>query len=365
MGAMFQSIDRLEDLKGQLLLAFFSWLFCGHAWGQTSAFVQAEHNSSSGLATASHWSSTGLSHPGQDEWIHYRVDSGVAYAHSAWTLSVAQTRQGYLSGNSNTLFLAAQNENKKPLDLTTSGTFPLHAELWTLKTTTLAANFKHTLTSDLSVELKPYWMQIHDYQHTLGQFTLTNRGGDSQVTGTLARTGTRNYGFLINDQPDVGWGAGLDLRSNWKSPWGFAQLKADNLFNRLNFQTVHQSLRQYNVTATGGKLNIAKQPSVTGQYSYASRQEHLPITWLLSLQPIAMTGLTTAITGQGTKALWVMGYEQRYAYGRIWLRTVATHNWSVGTDWDIHRHWRAGIGITTNQHLSGVTVSGFHLIGNL
>ncbi|WP_146187796.1 hypothetical protein [Limnohabitans sp. T6-5] len=363
MDAMFRFIDRLQAQKGQLLLAFFSWLLCGSAWGQVSAFVQADHNSSSGLATANHWLAKGLTPHSPVEWVHYRVDAGVGYEHAPWKISLAQTRQGYLLGNSSAMFLAAQNEAKHTLDLSTPGTFPLQAEVWTLKATTLAASFKHSLSSDLSVELKPYVMNIHDYEHSKGQFTLVNQGGNSQVTGTLARTGMRDYGFLIHDQPDAGWGAGLNLRSDWQTHWGSTQLKVENLFNRLNFQTIHQSTRQYNVTATGGQLNIGALPSVTGQYGYTSLQEHLPMTWLLSFQPVAIRGLTTAITGQDAQARWALGYEGRNTYGRLWLRTVAAHNWSIGVDWDIHPHWRAGIGATTDQNLKTPTVSSFYLAG--
>jgi hypothetical protein len=118
------------------------------------------------------------------------------------------------------------------------------------------------------------------------------------------------------------------------------------------------------VTASGVQLNICALPSVTGQYGYTSLQEHLPMTWLLSFQPVALKGVTSAITGQDSHARWALGYERRHSFGRIWLRTVAAQNWSIGANWDVHPHWRAGVGVTTHQSMKAPTVSSFHLIGN-
>jgi phage tail protein X len=194
MAVKFQFIELLRSRKGQLLLAFFSWSLCHHSWGQVSAFVEADHNASSGLAISNHWLSAGLAQPGSDEWVHYRANAGLAYTRSSWSFSIAQTKQGYLYSSSNALFLAAENDNKKSIDLTTQGHFPLHAELWTLKATTFAASFNQALSDDLTVLVKPYVLKIQDYQHTQAQFKLINQGNESQIIGKLHRTGTRSTG---------------------------------------------------------------------------------------------------------------------------------------------------------------------------
>lgn len=282
---------------------------------------------------------------------------GVYFTQDRWQWQMARTNQGYLRANPNALLLAAQDEANSEVDLSTPGKFELRAEVWTLKATTFSAVYNLQLTDGLAVELEPHVHLIHDFQHTKGELLLLNTGGSSQLVGQIAKTGTRRYGFLPEEQRDEGIGAGLHLRSSWRNSWGLWGASIRNLWSQLRFDVVHQQNREYNVIAQGNKLKIADYPSVTGHYGVVRTRENLPMHWQVFLSPAQLVGASFGLLGFGNEVRWTALYSLPAGGGQIWTKTVQARNWTLGYSKPIGSDWKFALGVSADARLNGPALS--------
>lgn len=357
-----RSTDCVARKKGQLRLALFFATFAANtAQAQVQIDAGFEQFASSGFLKPDHWLNQPMEQNDRTHWLAQRMTATAGYQLDNWRLGISREKQAYARANSSALVLAAQDKARDEVDLSAIGRFPLHAEIWKLSTTTFSAAYAWHPSPNVSLELEPFLQTIHDFEFMNGDLLLTNDGRQSQVTGQIKKIGTRSYGFLFNDQPDQGWGSGLNLRGNWNSPWGKLGLAVHNAWNRQQFSVIHQSERQYNVTATGNKLNIADLPSVTGQYSLSEKNTHLPVFWRLIYTPAPITGLTVGAMGLGQQAAWTAGYSGHWAEGHWWLHTSQVHNWTVGYGRSWGHGWKASLAISTDKHANAPLLSSIQL----
>lgn len=337
--------------KGQSLLALFAACFSLQATGQTSVFTDAQTVSSAGQLRASHWLSKSLQSSSQSHWMLYRFDIGLTHAKTDWEFELAKTRQGYFFGNTNALFLAAQDNADKDIDLTTLGRFAIRAETWSLEAHRLAATYKWKLSPQLTFRIEPHLLLIQDYQHARGELSLLNESNTNQLQGQLNRVGTRQYGYLIQDQPDAGWGMGLHFNGSYESSLGQLDWRIQNLYSQLKFSTLHYSNRQYLVQTQAGQINVSNIPSLTGTYGLGPRRESLPMAWQMLLTPGLLPDIRLGVVGMERQARLLLRYERGLNTGRWWLQTIQAENWSAGLTWSVLSQLELGMAISTTDRL--------------
>lgn len=352
MAKKFLSSDSSLCLhKGQPLLALFAAFISLQAAAQTSAFVDAQTLSSAGQLRASHWLSESLQPSNPSHWMHYRMDVGLTHAKTDWEFELAKTRQGYLVGNGNALFLAAQDKAGMDVDLTTPGRFAIRAETWALNANKLASLYKWRPVQEFTLRIEPHLLQIQDYQHANGELTLLNQAASNQLQGQLNRVGTRHYGYLLQDQPDAGWGMGLHLDGRWKSPFGQVDGRIQNLYSQLRFSTLHYSSRQYQLQTQAGQIKVSDIPSLTGTYGLGARRESLPMVWQLLLNPVGLQDVRLGLVGMERQARLLFRYERGWNTGRWWLQTIQADNWSAGLTWSVLPQLELGMAVSTTDRL--------------
>ena len=283
--------------------------------------------------------------------MHYRMDVGVAHAKGDWEFELAKTRQGYLVGNGNALFLAAQDKAGMDIDLTTPGRFAIRAETWSLDAYRLAANYRFKPSPQLTFNIEPHLLHIQDYQHARGELGLFNESNTNQLQGQLNRVGTRHYGYLIQDQPDAGWGMGLHFKGRWESPLGQVDWRVQNLYSQLRFSTLHYSNRQYQVQTQSGQIKVSDIPSVTGNYGLGARHESLPMAWQMLLNPGHHPDIRLGLVGMERQARLLLRYERGWDTGRWWLQTIQADNWSAGLIWSVLPQLEVGMAIGATDRL--------------
>jgi len=272
-------------------------------------------------------------------------------------------RSGYLSSNRNALALAAQDERNDIVDLSPQGAFALFATSHALTSTVMSLGWRHDFNDAITLNLRPHVHWIHDYQRSEGQLSLKTSGTQSRLQGSLSRVGTRNYGFLVDDRANKGWGWGLDLQIRWDSAWGVAQLNAENLLGQLRFSNVHYSNRQYDVNATDGQnLVVSDVPSLQGTYGFGGRNEKLPVAWRLGFQPTHLKGWDIGLSAMDADARWTLGYSRAWDIHRWWFRTVEAQNFGIGWQTQIGPKWSFGVGATATR-TNNPTMSSLYLQG--
>jgi len=337
--------------KGQQSLALFAVTISLHSSAQTTLFADAQSLSSAGQLRASHWMSESLQPSSQTHWMAYHMDMGLTYAKNDWELELAKTRQGYLVGNGNALLLAAQDDAGMEINLSTPGRFSINAQTWVIDAYRLKFLYKFNLSDGLDFKVEPYLLQIQDYQHARGELTLLNETATNQLYGQLNRVGTRRYGYLMQDQPDAGWGMGLNLKWMWLSPVGRLETGIQNAFSQLKFSTLHYSDRQYQVQAQGGQIKVSDIPSLTGIYGLREQRESLPIVWQLLLSPTDFPGVRLGVVSMKNQERLFFKYERGLDKGRWWVQTVQADNWSAGLMWSFFHQLELGMAVSTTDQL--------------
>ncbi len=306
-----------------------------------------EQFASAGFLQPAHWLDQPLGESNRTHWLTHRMTAGVGYQSNHWRLGIAREQQTYARANTNALVLAAQDKANREIDLSTPGNFPLHAEVWKLSTTAVSAAYKWQSGTGVYFELEPFLQTIHDFEYVRGDLLLLYSGSSSsQLTGQVSKTGSRSYGFMPDDKPDQGWGSGLNIRTRWDGSWGKLKVTVFNAWNRQEFSAVHQSHRQYNISTTGNKIQIADLPAVTGEYGLTQARTRLPAFWQSSYEPAALHGLTMGAMGLGQSGVWTAGYSNTLAGGRWWLQTAQARNWTAGYGYGWPSGWRAALSVS-------------------
>ena len=347
----FPCIDSMFAKKGRLRLTFFfAWLTAFSALAENQVFVQHDQQASSGVLSAKQWLDEGLRPKTKAEWIHSINQVGFEFQLGSMTGGIAQTRSGYLSANRNALSLAAQDEERGRFDLSPQGQFALSATVQTLESTIFSIGFKQALTSNIDWSLTPHVHFIHDYQRSDGNLTLQTPGSQSRLDGHLQRVGTRNYGFLMNDQADAGWGWGVNMGLGLQSEWGHGRLNVSNLLGQLRFSSIHFSNRQFLVNSANGKdVVLSDIPSLQGNYGLTKSRERLPVVWQARFSPVVAPNMELGITAMGSDKRWFLGYGRSVGQHRFWTQTVEAQNWSLGWETWLYEKWTLGATVTATR----------------
>lgn len=355
-------IDGVTAWKGRLWLTFFfAAVSASSARAELEWTASHQQQASAGVLSAQQWIDGRLGISSPFEWVYVKNQIGVVKHWTDWSLGVAQSRLGYMSANRNALLLSAQDELTDKVDLSTPGQFALGATVHALESTIFSARLKHAFSDDVALTLAPHVHVIHDYQRSDGHLSLQTVGTQSRLLGSLRRVGTRNYGFLIEDKANSGWGLGLDASLLMRSAWGKTQIDASNLFSRLRFSNIHFSNRQYDVnTSNGTDLVLSEIPSVQGFYGQTKTTERLPIAWQARFEPVMASNTSFGFTALGSDVRWFAAYGQQIKQYRWWMQTVEAKNWSVGADVQISDRWSLGAGVTVTR-LNHPAFSSFHL----
>lgn len=349
MAKSIRFIDRCIASKGQLrLVLFFGMLIAQTAQAQSRLEANFEQHSSSGFLKPEHWLEQPMASNDRTHWLTQRTAVTAQYQWENWRLGIAREQQAYARANTAALQLAAQDKANHAIDLGHAGSFPLHAEVWKLSTSTVSATYAWKPIQTITVEIEPFLQTIHDFEHMHGDLLLVNSGASSLLAGTINKVGTRSYGYIPQDQADRGWGGGVNLRTHWDGPWGKLGLTILNAWNRQQFSSVHQMERQYNVTATGNKVNIADLPSVTGQYALTKGHTRLPVFWQASYAPSIFPDLAFGFVGLGQQSAWTARYSINLAEARMWIQTVEGRNWTAGYGRSLGSGWNAAFTVSTD-----------------
>jgi len=364
MALKFRSTEAVRAGKGQRKLAFFFALMSGvGAHAQVTGWVSSEQYASARVMTADHWVDEGLSTVSRTEWAHVKSQLGVSRSSGALTWGLALTRAHYLSANRNALTLAAQNERNSRVDLSPQGAFTLAASSRVLTSTVMSVAWHGDVADGVTLALTPHVHWIHDYQRSDGLVWLNTSATQSRLQGRLSRVGTRDYGYLVDNQDPAGWGWGLDMRLRWTPGWGAVQVEADNALSRLNFSSYRFSNRQYDVNSSNGRdVVVSDIPSVQGRYGLTEGYEKLPVFWRASFSPEAVQGLDVGWLGLGSDARWTVGMRQRWGAHTAVLRTVEAQNWELGWHADWGARWSTGLAVSGTR-LNGVALTRLQIQG--
>jgi hypothetical protein len=344
----FPFIDLRQVSKGQRILAFFlTGCLAGPVRAETVLFATYEQQVSSGTLATSHWLNKRADASGQKDWLWAKSQVGAMKHQDRWTLGLTRTRSGYLHANQNALFLAAQNQRNGRVVLTDPGPLALTAQVHSLDSTVLSVQWRQPLGTQFQLSLTPHVHMVHDYQKSVGDFSWQTTDQTSRLKGSLQRVGTRDYGFLLNDQANSGWGWGLDMGLKASSRWGDVQWDVSNLWSQLRFSAVHYSNRQYDLSIRNGQdVVISDMPSLQGQYGVAHGRGALPAVWRVAIKPSLDRQATVGLMGMNADARWFAAYALPYKQHSLWFQTVQGQNWGVGWDGRLTPHWTAGLGLT-------------------
>lgn len=364
MAKKCRSIDRFTAKKGRLSLTFFfAVALVTSAQAEVELLAAHEQHASAGVLSAKQWLHTGLAQASRDEWVHTKSQVGAFKRGEQWRLGVVRTRAGYLRANRNALLLSAQDELLDRVDLSTQGAFQLTATVHTLDSTVLSARWSHALSEEIQLTLEPHVHLIHDYQRSEGNLSLQTQGSASRLTGSLNRVGTRDYGFLVDDRTNSGWGWGMDLALASRRDWGDVRLDVSNLLSRLKFSSIHFSRRQYDVNTNNGQdVVVSEIPSLQGTYGVTQKSEALPVFWRLRLQPSPLKHATFGLVGLDSDVRWTAAYTLAYQRHSFLFETVQAQNWRVGFEGRLTDQWTVGFGVTGTRSGDPV-LSGLYLRG--
>lgn len=267
---------------------------------------------------------------GRPAWIWQQADLQVrwhATDHAAWGVFTRQ--DSYLRGDRPALALAAAQGLGRPVDLSLPGSYQLQAQAWTLKASGLSLPAVRLKGPAAHLALEAAAFHIHDYQRTRVNATLDNGLHVRTLDGTLDRLGTRQYGLLLDERPNQGWGLTLNLQAQVTLPGAAVRTEVRNLASRLDFHTVHTASRHYRLRAENGALQIGAVPSVEGRYGWSRARDRLPAVWSVSLAPIPGPGWSVGWVGLQDLARPTASYTHRTGWGQWQVATVAGRQWRV------------------------------------
>lgn len=348
--------------KGQRLLAFFlgSSTFAGlmalppAAAHEISAVVN--HKSSAGLFYEEQWRNKGMRT--QHRNVVSSLDASVgATAQMDWgDLRIAKQYKGYYQGASNVLFLAAMSEQSNKFQVPQhDGYYSLNADLHVLDATQVSFA-KHMQWGLHSFTLRPHVMSIHEYQAFKTRGGLQVQGSDARIQGgVFERVGTRDYGFLVNDKKDSGWGWGVDVEGHLQhGPWQL-HMQLNNLLSQLRFSTVHYSRDVYNINAVNGEIQISGNSSMTGTYGHKRSTERLPVQTWSALSHQSWKWLQGGLYSVGADAAPWLGVQWEQGAWSAQATTIQGRNLSVAAAWQSPMGVSMGAGVT---HAGGSTQVG-------
>ena len=362
MAKSTRSIDRVASKKGRFLPAFFL-LSLSASVAAVELSLNLEHQSSHGLMTTGQWKSEALKQDAPKVTSAYHASASASAERADSTWFAEHSAKAYFNGRSNVLALAASVEDSGEFQLPAGGRYKLDGKFSALRSTDIGLLKNIAWSDQVTLTLRPYLSFIDHYERIEGAGMIDAQARDATVKGAVSRIGTRDYGYLVQDRPNSGWGLGLDLGLNLRQgPWSL-QVDAENLLHRLHFSTVHYSQRQYDVLARDGQLVIKGlgEFSMTGQYGFAKRDERLPVHTFWTLTNSEQRGWRGGLFTLEERISPWLGYRIESGSMSYDIQTMALNNLSVGALWSPSPAVRLGAGLTfANQSrpaLGQLTVS--------
>lgn len=355
MAAPFLLTKPLQPKKGRRQPAFFALVTATLATVCCASSLHAQqishytrHSSSSGLVDQSHWSQSDLKVNSPTVFASFDATTQASYPALGLDWFVQHRRQFYFQGKGNILAIAALTENSRRFQLPDPGQYSLSGQAHKLVSTQLGFQAQFQPTPQITLQLRPYIFQVHDYERIQGQGSLNVQPGAAQVTGLVHRVGTRQYGFLVNERPDKGSGAGLDAKAqislgNWSIDW-----VANNLLHHIEFSSVHFSNTRYNVAASDGQIVIRRgsEFSVVGDYGITKKNDKLPVENWLGFSHASHPALSAGVYAVGSNITPWAAYQVASGAWSARLQTVAFQNYSIVATWQPNAHWHLGLGFT-------------------
>ena len=343
-----RSTDRVCEMKGQRLLAFFLLLTAMPAAMAHEFSASMDHKSSSGLAYKEHWLDKSLSPDAKTVAASLHASAGATAEVGGLELEVAAKYKGYYVGSENVLHLAALAKDSNKFSIPQSGIYSLNGSLQMLQSRQVTLGKKMQWGDNLQLHLKPHVFTIEDYQSAKSRGTLSVTGQDANVQGTLNRVGTRRFGFLVNEKEDHGWGWGLDVAGAYtRGPWR-VDFSANNLLSQLRFSSVHYSDRLYNVKAVNGEIEIKRHNSfsMTGEYGHRKSNERLPVQTQIALSNSNWSQWQLGLYSVSDRVTPWLAYQ--YSYGPLYARatTMQFQNLSLDVSWLSANGSGIGLGVT-------------------
>ena len=314
--------------------------------------LNLEHQSSQGLMTTSQWKGKALEPAAPQVISAYRATVSASHEMADLTWFAEHSAKAYFNGSSNVLALAASVEDSGQFQLPASGRYKLDGKFSALRSTDIGILKKISWSDQVTLTLRPYLSLIEHYERIEGSGVIDAQAGDATVNGRVSRVGTRDYGYLVQDRPDSGWGLGLDLGLSLRQgPWSL-QVNAENLLHRLRFSSVHYSQRQYDVVARQGQLVLKDMGefSMTGQYGIDKRQERLPVHTFWTLTNADQHGWRGGLFSVDERISPWLGYRIESGRMSYEVQTMALNNLTLGALWSPSPAVQLGAGLTFAQH---------------
>ena len=347
MAKSTRSTDRVDSKKGRFLPAFFL-LNLSVSASAYDLSLNLEHQSSHGLMTAGQWKGEALEQAAPHVISAYRARVSASHEVSDQTWFAEYSTKAYFNGYSNVLALAASVEDSGKYQLPASGRYKLDGKFSALRSTDIGVLKKVSWSDQAVLTLRPYLSLVEHYERIEGSGEIDAQVRNATVKGSVSRVGTRDYGYLVQDRPDSGWGLGLDLGLKLRQgPWSL-QVDAENLLNRLQFSSVHYSQRQYDVAARDGQLVIKGlgEFSMTGQYGVGKRQERLPVHTFWTLTHAERRGWRGGLFSVDERISPWLGYRIESGPMSYDIQTMALNNLALGAFWSPSQAVHLGAGLT-------------------
>ena len=306
--------------------------------------------SSQGLLERRHWEREALQADAPRVAAAQRAFLTAGAELGAWPVFIAYGSKAYFEGSANVLALTAAAQSSGQVQLPLQGHYSLQGRFSALRSTDIGVARTFSWSGQAALTVRPYVSLVENYQRIEGSGAVEASGGNATVKATVQRVGTRDYGFLVQDRPDSGWGVGLDLGlSLAQGPWAL-RLDVDNLLSRLQFATVHYSRRQYDVQASQGVLVLkdAGQFSMTGQYGFEHKDERLPVQTRWALSHAGWPGWSAGLFSVGQQASPWLAYQVDAGRMRYRAQTMAFNNLALEAAWTAESGLRLGAGVTLN-----------------
>lgn len=348
MVSSIRSSDRSRPGPGRLLPAFFA-LAATTAVAQELSYEQASQ-SSHGLLERRHWEREALRADAPRVAAVQRSFLSASAELGAWPVFIAYGSKAYFEGSANVLALTAAAQSSGQVRLPSDGRYSLQGRFSALRSTDIGVVRTFAWSEQVALTVRPYVSLVENYQRIEGAGVVEASGGNATVKATVQRVGTRDYGFLVQDRPDSGWGVGFDLGlSLAQGPWAL-RLDVDNLLSRLQFATVHYSNRQYDLQASQGVLVFkdAGQFSMTGQYGVERKDERLPLQTRWALSHAGWPGWSGGLFSVGQQASPWLAYQLDTGPMRYRAQTMGLNNLTLEAVWAARSGLSLGAGVTLN-----------------
>lgn len=322
-------------------------LICGPAQAWVASLT-IQTLSTAGLMDVDHWIERPLQTQPHAVDVVMRKELALTRPVALGQLTLSHSTRGFYEGDANVLTAMALNALPGAFPLPADGRYPLKARTQQLVSNDLSFSRRFKPVSSLTLEGQVRLSYVLDYQRTEGQAELQVAARDARLEGQIRRWGTRRYGYLINDQADVGQGVGVDASLHWQPGAWQVQARIENLWNHLRLSPMHWSERLYDVRARDGELVIrtGNDFSMTGTYALTRGTERLPAWTQIRIDHADWPGWQGGLLQLNQQWAPWLSYRTSPAPWRWGVSTVGGRNLTLEGLWSPANGTQWGLGLT-------------------